>query len=235
MNNEILLILNLIVIYSGTYLFYRLFGKSGLYAWTAFATVAANIEVLLIVDAFYMEQTLGNILFASTFLTTDILSENHGKDAANKAVKIGIAASVMFIIVSKFWLMFTPSESDFASDAFTVIFSNTPRVMLAGFGVYAAVQLFDVWVYHKLWHLTEKKSGNRKKFLWLRNNCATLLSQLINAVLFNVFAFYGVYDTKTLISIIISTYVIYIATSILDTPVIYAARRLYNKKETRND
>ncbi len=231
MNNEILLILNLAVIYGGTLLFYRLFGKSGLYAWTAFATVAANIEVLLIIDAFGMEQTLGNILFASTFLATDILSENHGKAAANRAVKIGIAVSVMFIIVSKFWLMFTPSESDFASGAFNTIFSNTPRVMLAGFGVYAIVQLFDVWVYHKLWKITKDKSGSQKKFLWLRNNCATLLSQLINAVLFNVFAFYGVYDTKTLISIIISTYIIYIATSLLDTPIVYAARKLYDKKE----
>lgn len=231
MNNEILLILNLVVIYGGILIFYRLYGKSGIYAWTALATVAANIEVLLIIDAFGMEQTLGNVLFASTFLATDILSENHGKAAANKAVKIGIAVSLMFITISKFWLMFTPSGSDFASGAFNTIFSNTPRIMLAGFGVYAVVQLFDVWMYHKLWKMTERRSGSSKKFLWLRNNCATLLSQLINAILFNVFAFYGVYDTKTLISIIISTYVIYIVTSLLDTPVVYAARRLYDKKE----
>lgn len=231
MNNEILLILNLIVIYGAALLFYRLFGKAGLYCWTAFATVAANIEVLLIIDAFGMEQTLGNILFASTFLATDILSENHGKAAANKAVKIGIAVSVMFIVISKFWLKFVPSESDFASGAFETIFSNTPRVMLAGFGVYAVTQLFDVWVYHGIWKLTEKKSGDTKKFLWLRNNGSTLFSQLLNAVLFNVFAFYGVYDTKTLISIVISTYIIYIVTSLLDTPVVYAARRLCDKKK----
>ena len=72
--NEILLVLSLLVIYGSVLLVYRLFGKSGLYCFTAIATITANIEVLIMVDAFGMEQTLGNILFASTFLVTDIIS-----------------------------------------------------------------------------------------------------------------------------------------------------------------
>ena len=75
MTNELLLILSLLLIYSALLLFYYLFGKDGLYAWTVIATIAANIEVLILVDAFGMEMTLGNILFASTFLVTDIISE----------------------------------------------------------------------------------------------------------------------------------------------------------------
>ena len=58
-------------------LFYRLFGKNGLLAFNVMATLLANIEVLLVVRAFGIEMTLGNVLFASTFLITDILSENH--------------------------------------------------------------------------------------------------------------------------------------------------------------
>ena len=73
--NEILLVASLFVIYGCVLLAYRLFGKSGLYCFTAIATITANIEVLIMVKAFGMEQTLGNILFASTFLVTDIISE----------------------------------------------------------------------------------------------------------------------------------------------------------------
>jgi len=65
------------------------------------ATIAANIEVLIIVNAFGMEMTLGNILFASTFLVTDILSELYGKKEAQKAVYLGIATSVIFICISQ--------------------------------------------------------------------------------------------------------------------------------------
>ena len=82
--NEILLVASLFVIYGCVLLAYRLFGKSGLYCFTAIATITANIEVLIMVKAFGMEQTLGNILFASTFLVTDIISEIEGKKAARK-------------------------------------------------------------------------------------------------------------------------------------------------------
>ena len=83
MHNEILLIGSLILLFGGVLLFYYLFGTTGLYCWTVFATIAANIEVLILVEAFGMEQTLGNVMFASTFLVTDILSEVAGKKEAN--------------------------------------------------------------------------------------------------------------------------------------------------------
>lgn len=68
----------------------------------------ANIEVLILVHAFGMEQTLGNILFASTFLVTDILSELAGKKEADKAVNIGILTSVSFMILAQLWLLYQP-------------------------------------------------------------------------------------------------------------------------------
>lgn len=43
--NEILLVASLFVIYGCVLLAYRLFGKSGLYCFTAIATITANIEV----------------------------------------------------------------------------------------------------------------------------------------------------------------------------------------------
>ena len=226
MRNEILLIVNLVVVYSMTLLFYKMCGKKGLLCWNIIATIAANIEVMILVKAFGLEQTLGNILFASTFLTTDILSENYSKKDATMAVKTGIMASLAFIVISRFWLWFIPSENDVISSSIVTVFENTPRVMFAGFFVYAIVQNFDVWLYHKLWDVTSKKSGNKKSFLWLRNNLATMTSQLINAILFNVIAFWGIYDIKTLINIIISTYVIFIITSLADTPIVYIARKI---------
>ena len=63
--NEFLLIGSLLVVFALVLIFFHLFGKTGLYCWTAFATITANIEVLIVVNAFGMEQTLGNILFAS--------------------------------------------------------------------------------------------------------------------------------------------------------------------------
>ena len=202
MRNEILLIVSLVVLYAMVLLWYQLFGRSGMYCFTVFATIAANIEVLLLVDAFGMEMTLGNILFATTFL---------------------------FILVSQSWLLYRVSANDFAFPAFQQIFSNTPRMMLASLAVYAIAQMFDVWMYHFWWKLTTKKFGDSHRFLWLRNNGSTLLSQLLNTVLFTGFAFWGTYDVPTLLSIALSSYVIFIVTSLADTPVVYLARYMREK------
>lgn len=231
MANEILLVLSLVVTYSGALIMYRIFGKTGLYCCTAIATITANIEVLLMVDAFGMEQTLGNILFASTFLVTDILSETAGKEAAQRAVNIGIATSISFILISQSWLLYQPAGSDWARESFETIFSNTPRLMIVSFVVYAICQRFDVWAYHKWWNFTKKKCGDFQRFLWLRNNASTMVSQLLNTVLYSFGAFWGMYSVETMISICLSSYVIFIVTSLADTPAIYLARRIGRKRE----
>ena len=108
MSNEVLLLLSVLIIYGSTLIFLKVFGKQGLYCFTSIATIAANIEVLIVVIAFGMEMTLGNVLFASTFLVTDIISEIYGKKEAKTAVHIGIATSIIFIVLSQWWLLYTP-------------------------------------------------------------------------------------------------------------------------------
>ena len=226
MPNEILIILSFLLIYGGVMLFYRLFGKNGLLAFNVMATLLANIEVLLVVRAFGIEMTLGNVLFASTFLITDILSENHGKQDANRAVIISTLCSVFFIAISQMWLLYTPSESDWASSSFRTIFSSTPRVVCASLIVYLISQLIDVWLYHKWWDWCRKRFGDEKKGLWIRNNGSTMISQMINTLLYTFLAFYGTYDIRTLLSIFISSYLIFFVTSLLDTPFVYWCRKI---------
>lgn len=226
MRNELLLVLSVVLLYGGVLLFYKLFGKTGLYCWTVIATIAANIEALIVINAFGMEQTLGNVMFASTFLVTDILSENTSKKEANIAVNLGLLTSAAFIVISQLWLAFVPAKTDWAMPAVQSIFSNTPRMMLTSLVVYAICQRFDVWAYHKWWALTNRLCGDEKRFLWLRNNGSTLISQILNSLLFTFGAFWGMYEIPTLFSIFLSSYVVFIFTSLLDTPAVYIARKM---------
>lgn len=149
MINELLLMFSVVFIYGAALLGYALFGKAGLYCVSAVATILANIEALILVNAFSMEQTLGNVLFAVTFLITDILSECEGKKAANKAVLTGILSSVFFLVLSQSWMLYNPSPNDTIMPSIKAVFSNTPRMIFASLIVYAISQLFDVWLYHK--------------------------------------------------------------------------------------
>lgn len=233
MSNELLLILSIFITYSVVLLWFYFFEDKGLYAFTVFATIAANIEVMIFIKAFGLNQTLGNVLFGATFLATDILSELFGKEKSKKAVYIGLFTSICFIIISQSWLLYTPLFEDELFKSFGFIFGNTPRIMISSLAVYLISQIFDVYIYHKFWDITTKKTGDRRKFLWLRNNMSTLISQLLNTFLFVLFAFYGIKDTKTLIETFLSSYIIFIIISLLDTPVIYLARNLYENKNNK--
>jgi len=107
--------------------------------------------------------------------------------------------------------------------------------MFASLAVYVIVQFFDVWLYHKWWAFTDKLFENHDKYLWVRNNGSTILSQFLNSLLFNVFAFYGTYDNITIWNIIVSSFVIFLITSLADTPFVYICRHLYRKKQTKLD
>ena len=100
--------------------------------------------------------------------------------------------SIVFIILSQWWLLYTPDSTDFAMPAMQTIFSNTPRLMITSMVVYAIVQEFDVWAYHKWWDFTNKLVGDRERFLWLRNNGSTLISQFLN----NILLYYQYYSHK---------------------------------------
>lgn len=226
MKNEILLIASLALVFGSTLIAYRVFGKTGLYIMTAISTIVSNIECLILIDAFAMEQTLGNVFFASTFLITDILSENHSEKDANRAVWIGIFTNVFFILISQSWLLYVPAQKDWVMPSIDVVFSNTPRMMISSLVIYAVSQFLDVKLYHMWWKLTNKKFGDNQKYLWIRNNGSTLLSQLINTVLFTLFAFYGTYNFSTLFSIMMSSYIIFATTAMIDTPIVYLARKM---------
>ena len=129
------------------------------------------------------------------------------------------------------WVRYIPAEGDWASEFVRGLFSNTPRMLLSSLIAYVISEFVDVSLYHAWWNLTEKKTGSHTKMLWFRNNFSTLISQFVNIVLFNFGAFLGIYTFKELLSITASCYVIYVATSLLDTPFVYIARKIVKKEE----
>ena len=96
MTNELLLVGTLVAYFGFMLLAYKLFGRAGLYGFTIFATVVGNIEVLLLVNAFGMDQTLGNVIFATTYSAAKILSEMEGEkgpDYAKKATWLSVGTT----------------------------------------------------------------------------------------------------------------------------------------------
>ncbi|MBT4541312.1 queuosine precursor transporter [Candidatus Woesearchaeota archaeon] len=220
MSNELLWIILLLVNCFMVVLAYRFFGKTGLYVWTAAAVILANLQVLKTIQLFGMVATLGNIIYGSIFLSTDILSENHGKKAAKKAVWIGFFVLIAATIIMQLCLQFVPDASDFAHGSLEVLFGFLPRIALASLTAYLISQHFDVWYFH---FLKKKTSG---KYLWLRNNMTTMTSQFFDSIIFVMIAFWGVFPNTVLWEIFLTTYVLKWVVALIDTPFIYWAKRM---------
>lgn len=209
---------------------YRFFGKIGLYAWAPLAAVVANVQVLKLVELFGLTATLGNIVYASSFLVTDILSEIYGKKEAKKAVYLGLFALVVMTGLMNLALAFTPAADDFAQGSLATIFGFMPRIAGASLLAYFLSQTHDVWAF-EFW----RNRFPDIKFLWLRNNASTMVSQFIDSSLFTIIAFGGVYPTGALVEIFWTTYLLKWVVGAADTPFIYLARRWFDQKKIPGD
>lgn len=203
-------------------LLFRYFGRVGLIALMVFSLVLCNIQVLKVVELFGITTTLGNILYSGIFLATDILSECYGKKEARQAVRISFVFLILATIYMQVALVYIPAPEDFAQPHLAAIFGLLPRVTLASLLAYSISQYFDIWAFLRI------KKATEGRFLWLRNNASTLTSQFLDSLIFCGVAFYGLYPLPVVLEILLSTYVIKALVTVLETPFIYAARKVYH-------
>lgn len=222
MFNELIWFLFAVFDLTATVIIYRYFGKIGLYALVPFNLILCNIQVLKLVSLLGFNTTLGNILYTSVFLSTNMLNEFYGKQAARTAVLIGFVMLILATVYMQVALIYIPASDDFIQPHLEAIFNFMPRLALASLAAYLCSQLHDIWAYQLLLRKTQGR------WLWLRNGLATLSSQLIDSVVFCLVAFWGVFGQQVLLEILFTTFVFKAIVTCLDTPFIYVARFAYN-------
>ena len=201
---------------------YKMFGKLGLLVWIGVASVLANIQVLQGIELFSLQATLGNTLYGSIFLATDILVEKYGKKTAQGSVYIGFFSIIVFLITMNLALFFIPLNDEFAllvNDSFKLIFGFSLRIVLGSLVAYFVSQSIDIRLYG--WIRSKFPHDN---MLWLRNNGSTLISQAIDTAIFVLIAFLG--TPYNLIEIMLTTYVLKAIIAFLDTPFVYLAKKI---------
>ncbi len=239
-NTEVVWFMMLILCFLSILIFLRLFGYVGLYVYSAIAIIAANIQVLKQANfnffssinekiiPFYEPNpiALGTILFASTFLCTDILSEYYGKEKAKKNVLIGFCSFFLMTILMLVTIGIQPAEDEWVSmvqESLTIIFTPMMSIFVASMIAYLISQYFDIWFFSYL------KTISSNKLLWLRNNVSTALSSLIDNTIFSIFAWIILNPnpfplSDVIMTFILGVYLLRVFIAILDTPFVYLAK-----------
>lgn len=200
--------------------FFKLFGKSGLYVWMAIATCFAQIGTAKTITFFDTSCTAGCVLFASTYLVTDILNEVYSEKEARRAVYIGFTSVLAFVISMAFINYLKPADSDTAASAISALFGIVPRISAASIVMYFISNLLDV----KLFNIIKKITCG--KHMWLRNNAATIVCNGGENFLFLFLAFAGQMPVNLIFSIALSATVVETIVAVCDTPFLYAAKKI---------
>lgn len=235
-NAYLFMVIHIFVLYSAVLLFYKLFGRIGLYLVSAVCILVANIAVMKqtyfgVFSLFGYEVgsfgavALGTGMFTAIFLCTDIISEKYGAEDARKTVWLSAGAFIFFTVFMYFIIAYPANGQDWGHGHISELFMPMPKFLLAGMIAYISSQLFDIWIYDVLHRMTGDS------LLWLRNNLSTILSSLLDNTVFSLLAWIVLADEpkplETVIWVyILGTYIFRAVAALLDTPFIHIARRI---------
>ena len=183
--------------------------------------------------------TTGIITYPVTFLLTDVVSEIWGQKKASAMVLIGFLMSIVMLLFVQiaihlpahpYWVApNNPFGFETTSDyqnAFNSVFSVNSKLLFGSMLAYMVAQLLDVKLYH-MWRRITKG-----KYLWIRNNGSTSISQLVDTLIVNSILFYWGFGWEFWqgISVMLTIYCYKLILAALDTPLIYLVVAFIKKK-----
>ena len=232
-HQTLLWLLTIVLDLSFAVLCYRVFGKAGLWGVIVFSLLLANVMGPKLTVVAGLQTSMGVILYSSIFFATDVLSENYGRAEAQRAVLLGFFVSVAMVVMTQLSLLYMPSSatetavfSNTVHQAMVTLFDYTPRFVFGSLLAYLVSQSFDVWAFHAI------KRATAGKHLWLRNTLSTLLSQLVDTVIYGLVVWWGLVDLATALQLAAAKYVFKFAIAVIDTPFIYWARRWHQREKS---
>ena len=159
----------------------------------------------------------GTIAYSVTFPITDIVDEVYGKRWAYRIVWGGLAAelAMLGLAVADSFIPPAPFMTEAEVACAERVLGLQARIVLASVVAYLVSQHHDVWAFWKWRELT------RGRWLWLRNNASTAVSQLIDSTLFTTIAFAGLVPPGALLSMILTMWLAKVIIAAADTPFVY--------------
>lgn len=136
-------------------------------------------------------------IFAFLLLVTisSAVAELHGRAVANRLVQIGFLPLIASILLS-ILVLAAPAAGDMdpeRAQAFAMMMGGTPRIWLGGIIAYGISQTLNVTLFAAL------KGREGSTMLWLRAAIASILSQVVDTLLFVTIAFYGIFPVGELL------------------------------------
>jgi len=137
----------------------------------------------------------GIFAFLLLVVTSSSVAELHGRAIANRLVLIGFVPLIVSLLLSLVVLAIpaSPDMDPQRLSAFETMMSGTPRIWIGGIIAYGTSTFLNVTIFSRL------KASEGSRMLWLRAGIASVLSQIVDTLIFITVAFYGVFPIGELL------------------------------------
>ena len=174
------------------------------------------------VNVFGLTVPAGTLAYPFTFLATDLICELYGKKRAQVLVWVGFAMNffMLGLMMLGHYLKDASGVSG-ATSTFESVYGFMIGNVIASMFAYLVAQSVDVKLFH-FW-----KNLTKGKYLWVRNNLSTVVSQLVDTTaILSVLYFANnlggnIRTIADLVNLIIASYLFKFFIALFDTPLFY--------------
>jgi queuosine precursor transporter len=174
----------------------------------------------------------GNMFFPISYIFGDILTEVYGFARARKVIWAGFGAMIFATIMSQVVLNLPPaSEEPFNTvlqPALETVFGGTWRIVVASIVAFWIGDFVNAYV------LARMKVWTAGRWLWTRTIGSTMLGQGVDSIVFYPIAFYGIWATESLMSVLLFNFLFKISVEVLMTPVTYLVVNFLKRAENED-
>ena len=137
----------------------------------------------------------GIFAFLLLVVTSSSIAELHGRPIANRLVLFGFVPLLtsLFLTLVVLALPASPQMDPARLSAFETVMGGTPRIWVGGILAYGTSTFLNVTIFSRL------KAREGLGLLWLRAGIASVLSQVVDTLIFITVAFYGVFPIGQLL------------------------------------
>lgn len=194
---------------------------------TLFVTwlIAANTMAVKVVTVFGLILPAAIVIFPLSYIAGDVLTEVYGYRAARRVIWLGFFCNL--VVVAAFWVgkILEPAPFWNGQAAYEQILGNTPRILGASFLAYLVGEFSNSYV------LAKMKIATKGRWLWTRTIGSTLVGEGLDSLVFITVAFAGVIPATSLMSAVITQWLVKCAYEVLATPLTYGVVGFLKRRE----
>ncbi|MBS0591367.1 MAG: queuosine precursor transporter [Proteobacteria bacterium] len=157
----------------------------------------------------------GVLFFPISYVFGDVLTEVYGYARARRVIWSGLTALVFASIMATVVVKLPAAAGWHGQEAYESIFGQTPRIVLA------SITAFFLGEFMNSYTLAKMKLWTNGNALWSRIIGSTIIGEGVDCLVFYPIAFFGVWETRLVVTVMLSNYALKVLWEVLATPLTY--------------